>query len=154
MVLTLKAEDHFSLRISRQMFPCSSTFGWKHGVSNVMSGALYGYVSGNTSLSLYVSPSYYTAVGSCTSVWAWRAAGGGWWCVCVCSCQRHLHEPIHGAVISIHAANYTTFECNGASSTVASVLLQRGRCSDIGLSSSRPWWLVVGVENRGLKRHA
>ena len=86
MVLTLKAEDHFSLRISRQMFPCSSTFGWKHGVSNVMSGALYGYVSGNTSLSLYVSPSYYTAVGSCTSVWAWRAAGGGWWCLCVCAC--------------------------------------------------------------------
>lgn len=58
MVLTLKADDHFSFKMSRQMFPCSSTFGWKHGVSNVMSGALYGYVSGNTSLSLYVKPSY------------------------------------------------------------------------------------------------
>ena len=62
MVLTLKADDHFSLRMSRQMFPCSSTLGWKHGVSNVMSGALYGYVSGNTSFSLYVNPSYYLLV--------------------------------------------------------------------------------------------
>ncbi len=40
MVLTLKADDHFSLRMSRQMLPSVSTLGWKHGVSNVMSGAL------------------------------------------------------------------------------------------------------------------
>lgn len=40
MVLTLNADDHFSFKMSRQMLPCSSTLGWKQGVSNVMSGAL------------------------------------------------------------------------------------------------------------------
>lgn len=58
MVLTLKAEDHFSFKMSKQMFPCSSTLGWKQGVSKVISGGLYGYVSGKTSFNLYVRPSY------------------------------------------------------------------------------------------------
>ena len=30
MVLTLYAADHFSFKMSRQIFPCASTFGWKH----------------------------------------------------------------------------------------------------------------------------
>lgn len=46
-VLTSYEGDQFSLRMSRQMFPCVSTFGWKHGVSKVTVGAEYGYSVGN-----------------------------------------------------------------------------------------------------------
>lgn len=34
--------DHFSFKMSRQMLPWRSTFGWKHGVTNLTVGALYG----------------------------------------------------------------------------------------------------------------
>ena len=34
---------HLSLRMSRQMLPWWSTFGWKHGVSKRTAGALNGY---------------------------------------------------------------------------------------------------------------
>eukprot|EP00420_Gonyaulax_spinifera_P027793 CAMPEP_0197920870 /NCGR_PEP_ID=MMETSP1439-20131203/89706_1 /TAXON_ID=66791 /ORGANISM="Gonyaulax spinifera, Strain CCMP409" /LENGTH=51 /DNA_ID=CAMNT_0043543095 /DNA_START=8 /DNA_END=163 /DNA_ORIENTATION=+ len=38
---------HSSLRTFKQISPFSPTFGWKHGVTNLVSGGLKGYVSGN-----------------------------------------------------------------------------------------------------------
>lgn len=42
MVRTSYNADHFSFRMSRQMLPCLSTFGWKHEVVKRTCGAEWG----------------------------------------------------------------------------------------------------------------
>ena len=58
IVLTLYAGDHSSFKISKQIFPNWSTFGWKHGVENFTTGALNGYSFANDSVSEYFKFSY------------------------------------------------------------------------------------------------
>ena len=58
IVRTLYAADHFSFRMSRQMLPYWSTFGWKHpGGLKVTVGASNGYCGGNLKVTLKVRPS-------------------------------------------------------------------------------------------------
>ena len=56
IVLTSYRALHFSLSMSKQMLPCASTFGWKHGVVKRTLGAEIGYPDGNSSRNLYLRP--------------------------------------------------------------------------------------------------
>lgn len=47
-----KIKHHRTFSVSKQILPARSTFGWKHGVVNVIVGASYGYVAGNFKLNL------------------------------------------------------------------------------------------------------
>jgi len=57
--------DHFSFKMSKHIFPCMSTLGWKHGVSNLTVGALKGYSEVKASDKRKVNPSYDVPEGPC-----------------------------------------------------------------------------------------
>lgn len=63
IVRTSYNADHLSFRMSKQIAPDKSMFGWKHGVTNFTIGAAYGYELVNSKCNLYFWPAYAVSSG-------------------------------------------------------------------------------------------